>query len=255
MRLSTLGVLPTRMGFRNGPVTLRDSPTRVGVDMRRNVCLDGDAARCRPGLRGRPPTTHFLRPSGSRRHDDHDGHPSRSAAGRAEIPAKTLRTDRWWFKPAYTVVGLSAWLIYGFVHVLMQKWYFAEGAGYSLPHAVLLAVRQRRLRPRGGALRPVRAGLAAGPVRAAEPAVPAAVPAHLLLLPAGVLPLVLALAAGLRGAGRPQDVHRRDPLPADLPEPAPVRVLRRRAHLADQHLRRGPRPSTAPRASASAWAT
>jgi hypothetical protein len=52
-------------------------------------------------------------------------------AGRAKISEKTLRLDRWWFKPAYTVVGLSAWLIYGFVHVLMQKWYYAEGAGYS----------------------------------------------------------------------------------------------------------------------------
>ena len=52
-------------------------------------------------------------------------------AGRAKISEKTLRLDRWWFKPAYTVVGLSAWLIYGFVHVLMQKWYYAEGSGFS----------------------------------------------------------------------------------------------------------------------------
>jgi len=52
-------------------------------------------------------------------------------AGRAKISEKTLRLDRWWFKPAYTVVGLSAWLIYGFVHVLMQKWYYAEGPGFS----------------------------------------------------------------------------------------------------------------------------
>jgi hypothetical protein len=50
--------------------------------------------------------------------------------GRAEIPAKTLRTDRWWLAPLLTVVGLVAWLAYGLVHILLQKWYFAEGPGY-----------------------------------------------------------------------------------------------------------------------------
>lgn len=52
-------------------------------------------------------------------------------AGRAAISAKTLRKDRWWWEPAWTVIGLTAWLIYGFVHVLMQRWYYAEGPGYS----------------------------------------------------------------------------------------------------------------------------
>jgi hypothetical protein len=50
---------------------------------------------------------------------------------RAAITAKTLRTDRWWFEPAYTVVGLSAWLIWGLVHTLLiRDFYFAQGAGY-----------------------------------------------------------------------------------------------------------------------------
>jgi hypothetical protein len=49
---------------------------------------------------------------------------------RAAISAKTLRTDRWWLAPVLTVAGLSAWLIYGLVHILLQNWYFAEGAGY-----------------------------------------------------------------------------------------------------------------------------
>src|SRR4029077_10716504 len=54
-----------------------------------------------------------------------------AAPGRATIPAKTLRTDRWWFEPAYTVVGLSAWLIWGLIHTLLIKnFYFAQGAGY-----------------------------------------------------------------------------------------------------------------------------
>jgi hypothetical protein len=54
-----------------------------------------------------------------------------AAPGRAAISARTLRTDRWWFEPAYTVVGLSAWLIWGLVHTLIIKdFYFAEGRGF-----------------------------------------------------------------------------------------------------------------------------
>jgi hypothetical protein len=51
-------------------------------------------------------------------------------AGRPEIAAKTLRTDRWWLAPTLTVAGLSAWLIYGLVHIELQNWYFAEGPGF-----------------------------------------------------------------------------------------------------------------------------
>jgi len=46
---------------------------------------------------------------------------------RAEIPAKTLRTDRWWLAPLLTVLGLTAWVAYATVRVFMQKWYFALG--------------------------------------------------------------------------------------------------------------------------------
>ena len=54
-----------------------------------------------------------------------------AAPGRATISAKTLRNDRWWFEPAYTVVGLSAWLIWGLIHTLIIKnYYFAEGRGF-----------------------------------------------------------------------------------------------------------------------------
>jgi hypothetical protein len=66
-------------------------------------------------------TTTSTRPSGNRP----------AAAGRAEISARTLRTDRWWFEPAYTVVGLSLWLLWGLVHTLVIKdYYFAQGSGY-----------------------------------------------------------------------------------------------------------------------------
>ena len=32
------------------------------------------------------------------------------SARRAKISARTLRTDRWWFPPLVTVVGLGAWV-------------------------------------------------------------------------------------------------------------------------------------------------
>src|SRR6266545_4093146 len=99
-------------------------------------------------------------------------------------------------------------------------------------------LRTDRLHSRGGALRPVHPGLEDPALGAVEPAVPAAVPAHLLLLPQGVLPVVLAVATGLRRAGRAQALHRRDPLPAGLPERTPVRLLRRVHHLGHQLLRR-----------------
>jgi hypothetical protein len=57
---------------------------------------------------------------------------ARPALGRrAAISAKHLRTDRWWVEPVYTVVGLSAWLIWGLVHTLViRDYYFVEGPGY-----------------------------------------------------------------------------------------------------------------------------
>ena len=48
---------------------------------------------------------------------------------RADIPAKTLRTDRWWLAPLLTVLGLGAWVAYATVRVFMQKWYFVESGG------------------------------------------------------------------------------------------------------------------------------
>jgi hypothetical protein len=60
---------------------------------------------------------------------------TRPGAGRsrAAIAAKTLRTDRWWFPPLITFVGLSAWLLYGLVRVYMHKWYFVEDYNYLTP--------------------------------------------------------------------------------------------------------------------------
>src|SRR5207342_3784495 len=72
-----------------------------------------------------------------------------------------------------------------------------------LPVAVLLAVRVGIVRAWGPGLRHlVRALPAAGPAGHPRPAVPAGLPADVLLLPPRVLPLLLALPAGLRRAGR-----------------------------------------------------
>ena len=70
-----------------------------------------------------------------------------------------------------------------------------------LPHAVLLAlpVDRRACRGRRHFGTPFGEWPAAHPVRRADAAVPAALPADLLLLPQGLLPLVLDVAAGLRG--------------------------------------------------------
>jgi hypothetical protein len=56
-----------------------------------------------------------------------------ATAGRAKISARTLRTDRWWFPPMLTVVGLVAWLTYATVRVFMQKWYFVDAYDYLTP--------------------------------------------------------------------------------------------------------------------------
>src|SRR2546423_2591703 len=53
-----------------------------------------------------------------------------SGRPRAAIPAKTLRTDRWWLAPLLTFLGLTAWVAYATVRVFMQKWYFVEGPGF-----------------------------------------------------------------------------------------------------------------------------
>jgi hypothetical protein len=55
------------------------------------------------------------------------------APSRASIAARTLRTDRWWFAPLITVIGLSAWLLYGLVRIYMHKWYWVEDYHYLTP--------------------------------------------------------------------------------------------------------------------------
>src|ERR1019366_10291724 len=100
------------------------------------------------------------------------------------------------------------------------------GAAIPLPHAVLLTVYQRRVRCRleqPGHL--VRQGAADYPVCDRLPAVRARLPAHLLLLPAGLLPGVLAGARPPRPARAARHPHRREAGPPDHSETAPLTFL------------------------------
>ncbi|MDQ1625776.1 MAG: hypothetical protein QOJ49_1274 [Actinomycetota bacterium] len=56
-----------------------------------------------------------------------------TAPRRARISARTLRSDRWWFAPLITVVGLVLWLTYATVRVFMQKWYWVGDHHYLTP--------------------------------------------------------------------------------------------------------------------------
>jgi hypothetical protein len=56
-----------------------------------------------------------------------------NAPGRASIPAKTLRTDRWWRAPLITFTLLSIWVIYATVRAASQRAYFAGKEHYLSP--------------------------------------------------------------------------------------------------------------------------
>jgi hypothetical protein len=54
-------------------------------------------------------------------------------AGRATIPARTLRTDRWWQAPVTTAVLLTVWVVYATVRVFSQHAFFVERYHYLSP--------------------------------------------------------------------------------------------------------------------------
>jgi hypothetical protein len=57
------------------------------------------------------------------------------APGRARIPDRTLRRDRWWVQPALTAAGLTAWLLYGLVRAASQENYWVPAYRYLTPFA------------------------------------------------------------------------------------------------------------------------
>lgn len=52
---------------------------------------------------------------------------------RAQIPQRTLRTDRWWQSPLVVDLGFAAFVIYATVRAFMQKWYYVADYHYLTP--------------------------------------------------------------------------------------------------------------------------
>ena len=128
------------------------------------------------------------------------------ATGRASIAARTLRRDRWWLSPLLTVSAV-AWILYATVRAASQRYYWVADYHYLTPFAspclsTSCAPGSSHFGTPFGDFPPL------VPVRHPDAAVPAAVPADLLLLPQGLLPRLLAVAAGLRGGRAARDVHR-----------------------------------------------
>ncbi|MDN5748336.1 MAG: hypothetical protein L0H64_07495 [Pseudonocardia sp.] len=53
--------------------------------------------------------------------------------GRAQISARTLRTDRWWLPPLLTFAGLTAWVVYATVRAFLQENYYVAEYNYLTP--------------------------------------------------------------------------------------------------------------------------
>ena len=141
---------------------------------------------------------------------------------RAEIPQRTLRTDRWWMP---TVPPTSAWPSSSSTRRSGRSGQRLLGRRLPLPDTVLLAVREHRMHAGSQPLRPVPARRVVASLRGVLPAVPAALPTHLLLLPQGLLPLGVAVPAGMCCGRTAFALHRRNQVSADHAEPAPVLLL------------------------------
>jgi hypothetical protein len=55
------------------------------------------------------------------------------APGRARIPERTLRTDRWWQAPLTTFALLSVWVLYAVLRTASQRAYFVDKYHYLSP--------------------------------------------------------------------------------------------------------------------------
>ena len=111
-----------------------------------------------------------------------------ASAGRAQITARTLRTDRWWLSPLLTAAGLVA-----LGHLRDRARVHAE-AGTSSPEYHYLTPFYSPCVSMGCVPEAAHFGrflpdLPVAALAAAHAAVPAAVPADLLLLPQGLLPV------------------------------------------------------------------
>ncbi len=56
-----------------------------------------------------------------------------ASSGRAQISARTLRTDRWWLPPLLNFAGLAAWVAYATVRAFQQDNYYVAEYEYLTP--------------------------------------------------------------------------------------------------------------------------
>ncbi|MCO1660854.1 hypothetical protein [Pseudonocardia humida] len=56
-----------------------------------------------------------------------------ASAARAQIAARTLRTDRWWLPPLATFIAFTAWVAYATVRSFMQEYYYVAEYNYLTP--------------------------------------------------------------------------------------------------------------------------
>src|ERR1700722_2332009 len=111
---------------RLGRATGRADPDGGAVD-RRHATPPGPVGRRRPRRHRAPPPR---RGAVTRARSIATGV---GAPGRADIPARTLRTDRWWQAPVTTVVLLSAWVIYAVVRTASQRAFYVAKDHYLSP--------------------------------------------------------------------------------------------------------------------------
>ena len=147
---------------------------------------------------------------------------------------------------------LTIWVVYATVRVFIGNWYYVPQYHYLTPFYSPCVSSE--CVPEASHFWPLILPDVPSicPYAFAVAAVPAAVPADLLLLPQGLLPVVLAVAAGLRGGRAAREVHRRDPVPADPAEHCTATSSTSRGIISrDQHLRRDRRRSAAPTAASA----
>ena len=128
---------------------------------------------------------------------------------RAEIPQRTLRTDRWWMPTVLTNLGLAAFVIYATIRAFWGSAYWVEDYHYLTPfYSPCVSTGCEPGASHFGQFLPDVWWL---PYAALSLPVPACLPTHLLLLPQGVLPLGVAVPTGMRCGRTTFALHRRDP--------------------------------------------
>ena len=121
------------------------------------------------------------------------------ARTRAQIAEKTLRKDPWWRQPGIVLTLLTIWVLYATVRVFMGGYYWVPAYHYLTPfYSPCVSGECVPGSSSLGYWFPARA--ADHPLRDRVAGVRAGLPADLLLLPARLLPGLLAGAGRVRGA-------------------------------------------------------